>query len=268
MESENHFFDLIFLGLVPEPVKEPIYEERTFSLDQLGEELAFHEASHFVFELLIAKISSRTEVEHIIACAEKFNLEGFNRVSGGMPKLEKLSARREEGALPLELIEHYKDIRNLALQLLVKIAGYSSFQVFIKNKKYYINPSAELIDPAKHLYKAKYYNQDNSITSDTDDFANINKKLEIYFRDQGKKEDSDIKRIKAIRILTNAAQKLMKMQAVFCSIKMVKKALLKNECQKIEGNELKILKDEVSRQINKIPIGCVLEVIKMQFDKL
>jgi len=145
----------------------------------------------------------------------------------------------------------------LVVSLLVQIAGYCSYQIFMDNNEYYINSEVRLDNPKKGECTINYRNLLKYTHSERWDFSRIQEKLEKYY------DYYDYSpRMKAIKILTDEAQKLMRLPEVKAAIELVKKELLKNECQKIEGPKLEGLVQKVARLTEKININDVLERLK------
>ena len=241
-------------------IDERPYLDRTKEIKDLISELAFHEASHFVFDCMAQKyVDGFAPINFIISCAEKLNEEKYNVVNGFAPDIPKhktyVKSHDEEAKGYLEF--YNKDRKRLAAKLLSVVAGYSSYQIFIENDKYYIGANIEDKKIEKEgLYKFNYHSMKNSINSGTSDFNFIRKKLRIYYSLTGNNA------VKAVEILTNKVQGLMKIQAVNDCIRYVKNQLIQNECEKIEGLSLIKLIREIKRITNKIEFDLVLDELK------
>lgn len=241
-------------------------DPRTVRIKKFKDEVAFHEASHFVFSVLFLNYfppGTFSPISSITCCAEKVGEKGYpNVVSGFSPvniPVFKLSTK-VEGEEPPGFIEFYnRDRRRLAAMILVFIAGYSSYQVFVRDKEHYIFSSVKFNAPKTGSCTIAYLDKYNAIGSDADDFVKIDRKLRTYYLDSLRSGKS---KVDAISNFTQAAQDLMRQKSVNDSIRMVKKVLLKHECSKIEGWELDRLVRMVSGFTNKIELDGILEALK------
>ncbi len=236
------------------------YLERTKKITDLKSELAFHEASHFVFDCIAQKyVKGFVPINFIVSCAEKLNEENYNVVNGFAPDIpmHKTYVKSQDDEAEGYLEFYNADRKRLAAKLLSVIAGYSSYQIFIENDKYYIG--ANIVDEKiekGESYKFNYHSVKNSLNSETSDFNFIRKKLRIYYSLTGNNA------IDAVKRLTNKVQELMKIQAINDCIRYVKNQLLRNECEKIEGLTLTNLNWEIKRLTNKIEYDLVLDELK------
>jgi hypothetical protein len=267
-------FSLDFQSLGISNFEKPIltYEERTVKANQLRNEIAFHEASHFVFKVLgLAHVNEFTPINFAICCPNKVNQEGFNVVQGFAPRIPISETYGNLESEPKGLINFFNsDRKRLVASLFSKIAGYSSYQVFIKNSNFYISSKVE--KTGKKCYKIKYYNLENATVSNTDDFNNIFRKLDnYYFKDPQinyiENQYLKDKKNETVKVLTDSVQQLMRQKAINDSIRMVKNQLLKTECQKIEGYRLAILVKKVKMMIKKIDITDILVNLKDEIKK-
>lgn len=240
-------------------------DERVVRIKKFKDEIAFHEASHFVFSVLFLRYFPPgvfSPINFITCCAKKVNEQGHHNVVNGFAPMNipeyKLWA--EEGKEPSGFIEFYNsDRRRLAAIILVFIAGYSSYQVFVKYKEHYIFSNVKFNVPQTGVCTITYLDKYNAIGSDADDFVKIDRKLRTYYLDSLRSGKS---KVDAISNFTEAAQALMRQKAINDSIRMVKKILLKHECNKIEGWELDCLVQMVSKFTNKIELNDILDRLK------
>ncbi len=239
---------------------------RIVRIKKFKDEIAFHEASHFVLSVLFLNYfpsGTFSPISSITCCAEKVGEKGYPNVVSGFSPVNipdnKLNTRYE-GEEPPGFIEFYNnDRKRLAAIILVFIAGYSSYQVFVQNKEHYIFSNVKFNDPQTGFCAITYFDKYNTIESNAGDFVKIDLKLRTYYSNclRSGKSKAD-----AISSFTKAAQGLMRQKPVNDSIRMVKKVLLKHECNKIEGRELDDLVQMVSKFTNKMELNGILEALK------
>lgn len=270
--EEKVEWELVLQGMENDPTeKKPNFIERQFNTNEIKIELAFHEASHFVFDCLVLKwFNGFLPIKHMVTCLEKLFEDGFNVVRGVSPDVpERDTYVRSSRDEPRGYLNFYNEDKNrLVAKLLILIAGHTSFQVFLKakvdifHKEYYLNvfenPNSNKVGDQ---IKAKSFFLGSALDSDISDFNKINKKLRIYFQLNKRSEKDD-----ALIKLEKAAQVLMECQAVNDSIRFIKNQLLKNECQKIEGRQLFLLVREVQRLTNKVVFDEVLNNLRHELE--
>lgn len=254
-DGEISDLELWFEATSDKPV-EKYFIERNIKIESLEIELAFHEASHFVFNCMALKcVTGFMSINSIISCAEKLNVNGFNVVNGFAPDVpEDKTYVRDHNEEAIGYLEFYnEDRKRLVAKILTLTAGYSSYQIFIKNDKYYIGVKNDGIHPVgTGLLRMKYFSKKAAISSNTSDFKKLSKKLRIYYH------LSMDERNEAISRLTSYTQEIMQIQAVNDSIRFVKNQLVKNKCTKIKGSQLSTLVSEVNRLTNKVPFEDLL----------
>lgn len=261
-----NFFEVVFGA---EEEKEP-FARRTKTSDEMLLEVAYHEASHFVFGVMSLKYVTGF-IGHIFmrVCPENFiqdndeNGNGYNVVNGFAPDvpLHKTYVRsqREE---PNGYLEFYnEDRKRLVAKMLVTLAGYSSYQIFNKGKQedeYFVGIPPELDEVKTErkripIFDLTYYDNSNLQHNPASDFQNASKKLRIYY------ELNPDERNEAIKKLIGECQELMEIQAVNESIRYVKNRFLERECELIEGEELQEIIEEVQRLTNNVSLSEILE---------
>lgn len=271
---DNDFsFDPEFLGIPGFEKPELPYEERIVKADEFRKEIAFHEASHFVFHVLgLAHVTGFTSIKFAICCAHKVNQEDlFNVVQGFAPDIpHSQTFGNDEIEAPGYLKFFNEDRKRLVASLFSTIAGYSSYAVFIQKRKFYIFSSVEKV--GQKQFKIKYYDLKNAKSSDTSDFNKLFRKFHFYYFSEAQLEKLGYdkynlrdSKIKALTVLTEKVQHLMRQRDVNDSVRTVKNKLLKTECQKIEGYRLNKLVKKVEKMTKKIDINAILEALK---DKL
>lgn len=164
---------------------------------------------------------------------------------------------------PLGYLDFYNADRNrLYFKMLSSIAGHVSYSMFIKDEteEYFISKFCERTPDGD--FKLKYYNINGADTSLSQDFFYIRKKLRVYFNLINNESTNALKELKKKCI------HLMKIQAVDNSIRFVARLLEANECQVIQGSELRKMTLEVQRLTNKIDVTAELEDLKKSFDEL
>lgn len=225
MDSENIEFELN-LGFDGQR-RRTKPDLRTVCINKFKDEIAFHEASHFVFIILALNhfaTGTFSLIDFLTCCTEKIKVKGHNLVSGFAPAnitKDKMQDGTKWNDEPEGYLEFYnEDRRRLAASMLVDIAGYSSYQVFIQNSEYYIFSEPKLDYPQIGSCTINYYDKYNTLKSEAGDFVKIDRRLGIYYWDCLQSGKS---KVEAITNFTNAAQSLMKKQSINDSIRFVKK---------------------------------------------
>lgn len=237
-------FDPEFLGIPGFEKSELPYKERIVKVNEFRNELAIHEASHFVFHQLLSKnLTDSYFIGHAVICTDNIKLNEVNF---------KPSPYYKKYGIHLYFID---DRRRLVVHLLNLIAGYSSHQEFISSEKFYI--FSEVSHPENGTLKVKYCSLENHRFCCTDDFGRINELLRDYYSNP-----DYVERIKILKRLTSLAQSIMRNEQVNKCIHLVKDALLKSECKKIEGDELETLKKSVNELISDLDFTGILEELK------
>jgi hypothetical protein len=258
MEKEFDSFIFIMDGCNDNiELKKPSYRERDVIIKSLKNELAFHEASHLVFACMALKcLNGFIPMQHIISCAENAHEKGFNEARGLAPDLPENSTYSIGNREPKSYIIFYnEDRKRLVAKLLSTIAGYSSYQVFMKfmDKEEYFIGCIENKPLSDNFQSIKYYRKEYALSSGATDFEGILVKFETYYSlDYDKSAEAIVKLIAIV-------QELMNIPAINHSIRFVKNRLLKSPCTKIEGQHLTLMVKEVKRLTNKIPFESVLE---------
>ena len=231
-------------------------------------ELAYHEASHFVFSCLILKnLVGFTPLNFVIICPQKYFEGGFNKINGVMPagvpeRLTYVGSNMEEA---VGFKEFYNSNRNrLIAKLLSTVAGHASYQVFIKNEKFYIHCPIQIEknQPIGDSINVDGYQEQFALNSDRSDFIYLKRKLLNYFSFKGDQL------AQATSVIISSAQELMKMQSVKVTIGFIKNQLLQSPCKRIEGEQVRDLVREVKRMTNKVPFIKILEELKMELNEV
>lgn len=267
-------FDLESLGIPGFEKPELPYEERIVKVNEFRKEIAFHEASHFVFHVLgLVHVTGFTPINFAICCAHKVNQEElFNVVQGFAPDVPHSQTFGNDEIEPSGYLKFFnEDRKRLVASLFSSIAGYSSYPVFMQKRKFYIFSSVHKV--GRKRLKIKYYALQNAKSSDTSDFNKLFRKLHFYYFSEAQLEKVGFekyniwdRKIKALTVLTENVQQLMRQRAVNDSIRMVKNELLKTECQKIEGYRLNKLVSKVKIMTKKTNIIDALEALKEKLD--
>jgi hypothetical protein len=226
-----------------------------------------------VFSVLgLAHVTGFTPIKFAICCAHKVNQEKlFNVVQGFTPDVPHSQTFGNEEHEPPGYLQFFnEDRKRLVASLFSTIAGYSSYPIFMQKSKFYISCGEKV---GKKLVKIKYYNLENAKFSETPDFNKLFRKLHFYYFSEVQIEKFGYDRynlwdrkIKALTVLTENVQQLMRQRAVHDSIRMVKNELLKTECQGIRGRRLDKLAKKVQVMTKKIDITAVLEALKEVLD--
>lgn len=234
--------------IVGAPEPPPPYLQKDYNHDNLLHEIAIHEASHFVFSILLEALKFNfTQVKYIIIQPEinnnvqKISPKGL--VHGFGPPLAHhvLTGYNME-----ELKEWYlQDCKRLFGTMLKSIAGYTSNRVFSKEDTYFISL------PDNNLRNVNYYTLKTAPESISD--ISIIKERSNIINISSNKEKLDL-----LQELSDSAKKITDNYSVKKAIKITASALLKNPGKKIEGKELEKLKSTLKHVLKGISLLPVL----------
>lgn len=211
------------------------------SFKEIIDEIALHEASHFVFNCMFLKEKlGFSRINYIQICTT--NLEKCV-VSGFAPNLP--SVRMHD----IWLKDFYTgDLRRIRAKLISLLAGYMSCKFFLrKDNDFFIGV------PKVEEKKIRYFSIETvPLTADVSDFRKASKYLDYINIEQGKKRET------LSTIADNVVIELMKVQAIHDSIRYVQRELISNECRPIKDNQLDLLIDEVQRLTNKVRVDEII----------
>jgi hypothetical protein len=223
---------------------EPIWEEEQeeISISRVEKEidyknflieLAYHEASHFVFDQLILKM----DLGFAPVCSIFVHADRKNKILGGeVSVLEK--------AIKNPYVFYGQNPKRLYAFLLVTLAGYTSRLTFIDNDPFFISePDFKECTEGK-LY---YYSLD-FLPRSVDDV----RKTQDYIRDFLKIPRSYQKEM--ITSLVEDIRLVMNKTAIKLAIGYVKNKLVNSNGSKIVGKELDIIKWKTDILISKISL--------------
>ena len=118
------------------------FKMKDYVHDDLLTEIALHEASHFVFSVLVEKLNlGFTPVRYIILTPETTNERGERKFPSGLVRgfAPPLRYNEHTGFNQQELSKWYsEDFSRLYGILLELIAGYTSYSFFYKEDDYFI----------------------------------------------------------------------------------------------------------------------------------
>lgn len=211
------------------------YSSKGLDHPDIGKEIAFHEAGHFVFIcMMIMHLKDFTPIKYVIICKEKFGeLYGYaNGISGGIPKLINSSASEMEFYL--------QDKKRMVGQIFSLMAGVVTYHEFIKTTDHFVgllNYKEQRLD---------YYTfQEGFSKLDLSDFKQVDELLEYVNYNS---ETSEL----PYEFLQGTIE-LMQNPAVRSAIDLVCQKLLQSPCKEIEGNELRSIIGTVKRLISEVP---------------
>lgn len=244
MEDNTEFdFELFINDGMPLPPPCSIPKE----YNQAGflNELAFHEASHFVFDILGKRLSlgfSPIEAIKISPTDPKGNyVRGFH---SPFPETDAMSGiNRKKWYFENESQKHNR----LFTKALSLIAGYTSYQIFVEDTPHFINPK---IEEGGNSFP-NYHRIDCLPDPPPSDFQLLSEMLGWIGQNSTKK----------VLEIQNVVKKIMHHPSVANAIRFVKNYLLKNIGREISGTELNYLKRGVERQIQKISLEKYLDLI-------
>lgn len=233
------------------PQKRPIVHE------EFVNELAFHEASHFVLGRLVNKLNLGFNDAVSIYIDSKVRKRGQVSGFGGDFNSEHEYWSNQNRK---RFKEFYTDEpRRIWAESLVLIAGYASFKLFISDREDFISylHSDESTQLAMHCLKTVphhfWYTHANKYLSGVSDFAKIKERL--LFIQTIKEHDL----IKNYEKLLTVASDIMSVRAVECAIRFVKNKLIGADGEKIEGEPFKRIELFVDNLIKKVDISMMLK---------
>lgn len=221
------------------------------SLESLLNEVAFHEASHFVFQLLIIKEYSEFNYPDSITVSVKFKERFEGEVYGFSPKVIDKAIKSDIYKERCLLNAFYLKPQNVYYYCFQKLAGFNSFKAFIKNRIEYFallnyNDGLELkeknsvnyysLEKAPNMYGSLYIKDINDCH---------NKLTSLGY---GNKLSKD----KYLKELIKDIDKVMGINEVRQAITEVKNILEINNGKKIEGQEFKDLIDKTNNHVKGI----------------
>ena len=237
-------------GLYEEPYR-PRTEELTAEV--LLNEIAFHEASHFVFQALITN------------CTDDFSIpSGIETIisNDGIPQGQVIgfNCRIFEDGLPntveqlySELCEFYAANKHSAvLELFSLMSGYSSYQVFVEPGKpdFIALPKHEIVDGQPPILKSSYYDLEHAPPSrgGIKDLFRIRHLLRCL----SKGDDY----LEIVKRLTDDIIELMNIQCVNDSIRFVRNQLLEKKNKgRIENEKLINMWNKVKRLTGNVSLS-------------
>lgn len=246
---DNDFFAMFFEsdGRPPQPRIIPL------DLKALTNEIAFHEASHFVTSRLINKLNIGFKEATSISIDSKGKKSGVVTGFGGDYKMDN------EYWTNFNIARFKKfytdDVRRIWADSLNLIAGYASFKLFISDQEDFISylessESKEVImytlSSVPHHFS---YPTGNKYTTGVSDFAKIKERLSfigILDKDE---------RVEAYKLLLKTVCDIMSTRAVECAIRYVKNKLKASDGKVIEGRAFERMKNFVDNLISKVTIS-------------
>lgn len=243
--SENETFNWELWLNDGEPLPPPCSISQNYKYADLIKELAFHEASHLVFDIISEKLDlgfSPIEAIKITPNDPKGNyVRGFH---SPYPNGDSLSAlKKRKWYFEKENENHNR----LFVKVLGALAGYTSYQVFMEDSLYFINPVIEETESVT----LNYYRIDCLPDHRPSDF-------QIVYEMLGWINQDTIKRIKEIQEVVKI---IARHPSVSNAIGFVKNYLLKNVGSEISGTEMDNLKRVVHMQTTKISMEKYLNQI-------
>ncbi len=237
------------------------FVERVKSISEVKTELAYHEASHFVFSCLGLKhVSEFTPISFIMTCLED---ENSNIVNGFGPNIDMPKYSKKRNEKPEEYYNFYKnDRRRIVAKILSSLAGYASFKVFISEDDYFISMNTGVRINSYHR-KLTYYCLRSALFEyeQISDLENVKEKLADFYSHMN---DKNIIFTTIVELINIVQELMQKNQGVNDCIRFVKNELLKNPCSKIEEKQLNHMICEVNRLTNQLDYMQTLNDLREQ----
>lgn len=254
--SDDLSFDDFSPPGMPKPEKR--VESRAFDFEPMLDEVAIHEASHFVFNVLVLRLKL-----------------GFTDLYGVKIKVDDEFAGGEtEGCLPPVdagdpegrnqwFIENPKRIWARFFSTMV---GYVTYKSFLNDDDYFIGRRTGLIQDKERVY---YYNLKSALKenpyvpkkhSRIHDFFLINK----YFQLLGIEDFS--RKQEVCEVVIKELMKLLAKESIRRSIEYVKNILKSNNNRKIEQEELEEMHDQVNELTKNVSLADLVKEYELKFD--
>lgn len=230
--------------------KEISYQIKEIDEGSFSKELAFHEASHFVFQRLLHRYNlGFSEPVHMMidtvnrnGVVNGFMIEGFNHQFWTDTVLE-------------EFRNFYtQDIRRLKAHCLELMAGYTSYKVFINDSEFFIHDGTVDLNPNKlRMFKLETVYHSFSITRNNRSIVGVS--------DFGKMKEQasfiGINNKPELIIFYNnliaEVKMIMNEEAVELAIRYVKNKLLRMDGKIIKGqyfDRIKSFVDNLTKNVN------------------
>lgn len=254
LKMDNNSLEAYFEadGRPPQPRRESI------DLIKFKDELAFHEASHFVIGRLVNKRN--------IGFKEATSITIDSKTRSGVVRGFGYNFDQDNIYWSNRNIELFKsfyleDERRIWAESLNLIAGYASFKLFISNQEDFISCIDEgdntkvimhTLDSVPHNF---YYTNANKHTTGISDFAKIKERLSFIGI------VSTDKRVEAYKLLLRVASEIMSVRAVELAIRFVKNKLKASDGEVIEDGPFEEMKGFVDNLISKVTITYWLGIL-------
>lgn len=225
----------------PSSITEPL------DWDLVKEEIAFHEASHFVFQCLLFQLSLGFKPDHKIEyCYKRLN----GKVEGFVPASDK--AMSSDYELRRWYIQDHK--RTIA-RILSTLAGHASCKYFFrKNDEYFIS------DPNLEKLTVKFYRIRGFPFSNLSDGSHDIENIKRYLSYIQKADCFE----KTTEYFLEEVLFLMREQPIENAIRHVKDEIIKRDCHCIEGEALDRLKKKVLQLTRTVSIESAIVKIKSE----
>lgn len=221
------------------------YVERQISNRDLAHEIALHEASHFVLNILIEKLELKFDpVKEMIVNP---GVNGENRVSGLTSPFYHIADKQ---LMEQKTYSWYMENKRRAIsKILSSLAGFASAKTLPNNSEYFINRYLETDDPLQ----LKYYRLSalNSLDPPPTDFVTVDDFLKMV------RCQRDFWTLK--KMIIDDLVEFLQDPSIKPVVGYVKNQLLKNRGKLIRGKRLKKIKLEARRLLNKVTITPFLD---------
>ena len=224
--------------------KNPRYISKKISQKEFSIELAYHEASHLVFQRLIYKLNLGFN-EPINIFIDSKNEQNAGYVHGfGASGLVYNSRLVDENDIKAFYTDKKERLFSDCLQYL---SGNTSYKAFIDSTtEYYISNS----DINMSEYKMKMYKLDT--------VPNHQHGVDDYFKVKNRLQYIDVSDKQSVysfyQKITNDVLEIMDIRAVELSIRYVKNHLLRNDGKLIQGKYFQEIKEFVDELIKNVSI--------------
>lgn len=208
--------------------------EKEVTIERAIEEMAFHEAAHFVLNVLISNQFTKEKYP------DRIDFEVIKGVKFNAQVVKKYPSKF--GILPCYVTKELGFFMCLSL-----LSGHTSYRVFINEENCCIGPMPSVL---LEMNQVTYYSFELAV--DRKDIPDIEKCRQILCNIFYQKEDKKIK--EQILSLQKSSEVILKNPKIMKATQHVKEILLKKNPSIIEGGELKGLISEVNSIVNGIEI--------------
>ena len=227
--------------------QEKEFELRKFNYNSMLEEVAIHEASHFVFGILVRRIEPEyTEIYSLRVDVDKHIAVGHT--NGILPPVGENELKEADNWFRADRIR-------IIARFFSTLVGYATYKSFFSDVEYFIGYRTGFPQNRDEVY---YYNLKSALSNnpynkepkycDIMDYYIINKYFKLL------EINNESQKLELCELAISYLLVFLKKRAIKNSIWVVKNILRKNNGNTIEGDELKKIYIEVEEITKKISL--------------